>query len=48
MELLTSFNRRGITILMVTHEREMVAFAHTIGQFKDGVVDHIETRPQAA
>jgi putative ABC transport system ATP-binding protein len=48
MDLLTSFNRRGITILMVTHEREMVAYAHTIVQFKDGVVDHIETRPQAA
>jgi putative ABC transport system ATP-binding protein len=48
MDLLTSFNRRGITILMVTHERDMVAYAHTIVQFKDGVVDQIETRPQAA
>jgi putative ABC transport system ATP-binding protein len=48
MDLLTSFNRRGITILMVTHEREMVAYAHTIVQFRDGLVDRIETRPQAA
>ena len=48
MDLLTSFNRRGITILMVTHEREMVAYAHTVVQFRDGLVDHVETRPQAA
>ena len=29
MELLTSFNQRGITILMVTHESDMAAYAHT-------------------
>jgi putative ABC transport system ATP-binding protein len=47
MDLLTSFNRRGITILMVTHERDMVAYARTVVYFKDGIVDNIDTRQQA-
>jgi putative ABC transport system ATP-binding protein len=39
MELLTSFNReRGITIIMVTHEREMAGFAGRVVQFRDGRV----------
>ena len=43
MELLTSLNRdSGITVLMVTHEPEMAAFAHTIVHFVDGLVDRIE------
>ena len=32
----------GITILMVTHEPEMAAFAKTIVHFKDGLVERIE------
>jgi putative ABC transport system ATP-binding protein len=48
MELLTSLNREaGITILMVTHEAEMAAFARTIVHFKDGLVDSIEGRARA-
>jgi putative ABC transport system ATP-binding protein len=48
MELLTSLNREaGITILMVTHEAEMAAFARTIVHFKDGLVDSIEGRAKA-
>ncbi|MDB5713643.1 MAG: ABC-type transport system ATPase component [Sphingomonadales bacterium] len=44
MELLTSLNRDvGITVLMVTHEADMAAFARTIVHFKDGLVDSIET-----
>jgi putative ABC transport system ATP-binding protein len=44
MGLLTDLNRQsGITILMVTHEAEMAAFAHTIVHFKDGVVERVET-----
>jgi putative ABC transport system ATP-binding protein len=44
MELLTELNQSsGITVLMVTHEAEMADFAHTIVQFKDGLVDGIET-----
>ena len=47
MELLTELNRRdGITILMVTHEAEMAAYAHTIAHFRDGLVDRIETRDE--
>lgn len=39
MELLTDLNRKGITILMVTHEEEMASFATTIVRFRDGVVE---------
>ena len=40
MELLTDLNRTAnITVLMVTHEAEMAAFAHTIIHFKDGLVE---------
>ncbi|MBX3593214.1 ABC transporter ATP-binding protein [Sphingomonas sp.] len=43
MELLTALNRdSGITVLMVTHEPDMAAFAHTIVHFKDGLVERIE------
>ena len=39
MDLLTSFNRdRGITIVMVTHEADMAAFADRIVRFVDGTV----------
>lgn len=40
MELLTNLNRNsGITILMVTHEEEMAAFARTVIHFRDGLVE---------
>ena len=43
MELLTDLNRTsGITVLMVTHEPDMAAFARTIVHFKDGLVERIE------
>jgi putative ABC transport system ATP-binding protein len=45
MELLTNLNQTsGITILMVTHEPDMAAFAHTIVHFKDGVVERVESK----
>jgi len=44
MELLTGFNGAGITILMVTHEAEMAAYAHTIAHVRDGLVDPVEVR----
>ncbi|GAA0314413.1 ABC transporter ATP-binding protein [Sphingomonas oligophenolica] len=45
MELLSGLNRdSNITVLMVTHEPEMAAFAHTIVHFKDGLVERIETQ----
>ncbi|HEX9801878.1 MAG TPA: ABC transporter ATP-binding protein [Gammaproteobacteria bacterium] len=40
MQLLTDLNRNsGITILMVTHEQEMAAFARTVIHFRDGLVE---------
>ena len=42
MELLTELNQsNGITVLMVTHEAEMAAFAHTIIHFRDGLVERV-------
>lgn len=41
MELLTQFNReRGITIVMVTHEREMADYASRQIYFLDGLIDN--------
>ncbi|MFH1672714.1 MAG: ABC transporter ATP-binding protein [Pseudomonadota bacterium] len=43
MELLSAFNReRGITIVMVTHEPTMAAYAQRIIRFFDGVIDSEE------
>jgi putative ABC transport system ATP-binding protein len=40
MELLQSFNRdKGITIIMVTHEDDMAAFASRTIRFRDGLID---------
>ena len=45
MELLTDLNKvSGITVLMVTHEPDMAAFARTVIHFKDGLVDRIEAQ----
>ena len=44
MQLLTALNRdSGITVLMVTHEPDMAAFARTIVHFRDGLVERFET-----
>ncbi len=42
MELLGGFVARGITILMVTHEAEMAAYAHSIVHVRDGLVERTE------
>jgi putative ABC transport system ATP-binding protein len=42
MELLTELNQRGITIVLVTHEAEMAAFARTIVHVRDGLVERTE------
>ena len=44
MELLTNFNRRGITILMVTHESDMAVYAHTVVHVRDGLIDGSDTK----
>jgi putative ABC transport system ATP-binding protein len=49
MQLLASFNReRGITIVMVTHESDMVAYAQRTIHFKDGLVESAERTRGAA
>jgi len=48
MELLTGLNRdRGITIAMVTHERDIAAFAQRVIRFVDGRID-TRAQPEAA
>ncbi len=43
MQILGELNSKsGITVVMVTHEPDMAAFAHTIVHFKDGLVERIE------
>jgi putative ABC transport system ATP-binding protein len=42
MKFLAELNSQGITILMVTHEPDMAAFAKTIVHFKDGLVNYVE------
>jgi putative ABC transport system ATP-binding protein len=49
MELLTQFNQeRGLTILMVTHEHDIAAFARTRVHFRDGRVESVESTRAAA
>ncbi len=49
MELLASLNReRDITVLMVTHEAEMAAYAHRVVRFVDGRIVADELNPHAA
>lgn len=48
MELLAALNReKGITVVMVTHDSEMAAYARRVVGFVDGVVDsdHTNGRP---
>ncbi len=45
MGLLSGLNRdQGITVLMVTHEAEMAAYAGTVVRFRDGLVSGVERR----
>jgi putative ABC transport system ATP-binding protein len=46
MALMTELNQTsGITVLMVTHEPDMAAFARRIIHFKDGLVERTEDVP---
>ena len=42
MELLGRLNADGITVIMVTHEQKMAAFAKTVIHFHDGLVARVE------
>ncbi|WP_395663815.1 ABC transporter ATP-binding protein [Aestuariivirga sp.] len=48
MELIARLNaERGITVVMVTHEADMAAYAHRIIRFTDGLIASDETRVAA-
>jgi len=48
MELLVELNRaRGLTIVMVTHEPDVAAFAHRMVVFRDGLIVE-DSRPERA
>jgi putative ABC transport system ATP-binding protein len=48
MELLAALNREhGITVLMVTHEPDMAAYAKRVVHFKDGLIVADERRAEA-
>jgi putative ABC transport system ATP-binding protein len=45
MELLKQLNEdRGITVIMVTHEPDMAAYARRVVHFKDGLIESDEVR----
>ena len=47
MDLLTSLNRdRGITIIMVTHEADMAAYAKRTVHFRDGLIETDHTHKE--
>jgi putative ABC transport system ATP-binding protein len=49
MQLLVDLNRsRGITIIMVTHESDMAAYARRVVRFVDGLVASDEAKPEPA
>ena len=49
MELIWRLNQEhGITVIMVTHEADMAAYARRIVRFVDGVVDSDTTNPHPA
>ena len=49
MDLVTSLNRdQGITVVMVTHETDMAAYAERIVRFVDGRIESDVHRQEAA
>ncbi|MCS7235284.1 MAG: ABC transporter ATP-binding protein [Armatimonadota bacterium] len=46
MSLLQTLNQEGITVVMVTHEPDVAAFARRVVQFRDGRI--VSDRPQQA
>ena len=49
MKLLTALNRdAGITVVMVTHEPDMAAYAHRVIHFLDGEIAHDGPSAEAA
>jgi putative ABC transport system ATP-binding protein len=49
MDLLAALNReRGITVLMVTHEPDMAAYARRVVRFVDGLIESDHLQPAVA
>jgi putative ABC transport system ATP-binding protein len=50
MALLQQLNARGMTVVLVTHERDIAEFAHRVVTFRDGrvVEDHAVDQPRDA
>ena len=49
MELIVSLNQElGLSVLMVTHEEEMAAYAHRTVRFLDGRIDSVTNGKEAA
>jgi putative ABC transport system ATP-binding protein len=45
MEMLSALNHEGKSLLMVTHEPDIAAYANVQVHMKDGLVDRIEGEP---
>ena len=43
MEILQEFNKNGITIIMVTHESDIAAYASRVLHVRDGIIEKEET-----
>lgn len=44
MQLISGFNQQGITVIMVTHEEDMAAYAQRIIHLRDGMIEKDEIR----
>ncbi|MDD2773067.1 MAG: ABC transporter permease [Elusimicrobiales bacterium] len=47
MRMLTGFNKAGITVVMVTHEPDIAAWANRVIHIKDGQITEDVTKPDA-
>lgn len=43
MQLISDFNQQGITVIMVTHEEDMAAYAKRIIRLRDGMIEKDES-----
>ncbi len=43
MQLINTFNKEGVTVIMVTHEKEIAAYASRIIHLRDGIIEEENT-----
>ncbi len=48
MKIITELNERGMTVIMVTHDAAIAAYARNTIHIKDGMIEKDSTRPDAA